>query len=337
MNNQESLLIKQFEHFNIAIYGTYEEPLFKAKDIGDLLGIKNIRDTISSFDPECKIKINVINTDVGNHSNTWFITEYGLYELIFISRKPIAKKFKVWVRKIIKEIRINSNKALQEQLQNKEKLLEYYREKVFEPIATDQTVYVMSTDKDNVYKIGETSSNAKKRKTQMQTNCVEDINILFEFKTCNSKVLENIIHNILEKYRYSGREHFRCNLDYIKLIINIVGKVFNTCKSTSQNISQKEIIEKIEMNIPIQHNLSSNQFLEIKEKQITQLSTVNNPITEIHKSIKEIKKIVSKNKKYKHIDFYDLELDDLNAPERLNKITNELFSLPPKKLIEELN
>ena len=242
------------------------------------------------------------------------------------SRKPIAEKFQDWVCEIVSEIRINSNKELQEQLQQQKKILEYYKEKVFEPIATDQTVYVMSTDKDNVYKIGETGTNAKKRRTQMQTNCVEDINILFEFKTCNSKVLENVVHNILEKYRYSGREHFRCNLEYIKMIINIVGKLFNTCKSTSQNISQKEIIEKIEMNIPIQN--INNTITEIKE--------INNPITEIHNSIKEIKKIVSKNnsnKKYKAKDFF---IDDLTETERLNKIADELF--PPKKiLIEELN
>ena len=39
--NQTQLLVQQFKHFNIEIYGTYEDPLFKAKDIGDLLEIRN--------------------------------------------------------------------------------------------------------------------------------------------------------------------------------------------------------------------------------------------------------------------------------------------------------
>jgi prophage antirepressor-like protein len=265
MDNKE-ILNKQFEHLNISIYGTYENPLFKAKDIGDLLEIKKITKTIENMDDECKIKINSPTGGVGtNNSDTWFLTEDGVYEVLFISKKPIAKKFKKWVRTLIKDIRQNSNKELQEQLQQQQKLLEYYKEKVYEPIVLDQTVYVMSTDKDNVYKIGETGSNAKKRKNQMQTNCVEDIDILFEFKTCNSKVLENIVHNILEKYRYSGREHFLCNLDYIKMIISIVGKVFNTCKSTSQNISHKEIIEKIEMNVQIKENSISKIKLNKKK------------------------------------------------------------------------
>ena len=97
--------------------GTYDEPLFKAKDIGDLLGIKNIRDTISNLDDYCKIKCNVGITDVDNMSNTWFLTEEGLYELLFISRKPIAKQFKIC---IIKEIRLRGKYDLQEQLKQKE-------------------------------------------------------------------------------------------------------------------------------------------------------------------------------------------------------------------------
>lgn len=46
---EESLLITQFKHFNIEIHGTYDAPLFKAKDIGDLLGMKNIRKVLQNF------------------------------------------------------------------------------------------------------------------------------------------------------------------------------------------------------------------------------------------------------------------------------------------------
>ena len=37
---ESNLLVKQFNDLNITVYGTYQEPLFKAKDIGDLLGLK---------------------------------------------------------------------------------------------------------------------------------------------------------------------------------------------------------------------------------------------------------------------------------------------------------
>ena len=43
---------KQFNGLNIQVYGTYDEPLFKAKDIGDLLEIKDIRTTLRDFDKD---------------------------------------------------------------------------------------------------------------------------------------------------------------------------------------------------------------------------------------------------------------------------------------------
>lgn len=249
---EESLLITQFKHFNIEIYGTYEQPLFKAKDIGDLLDIKKIRKTIENLDDECKIKINAPTGGVGNNnSDTWFLTEDGIYEVLFISKKPIAKEFKKWVRQIIKDIRINSNKQLHENNQQLQKQLEYYKEKTFEQTPLDQTIYVMSTDKDNVFKIGKTNQHTKSRKSQLQTACVEDINILYEFQTSNSKLLEELVHYSLHKYRsHSGREHFFCNLDFIKMTINICGKFINTIGSIYQSISKEELIQKLEINIP---------------------------------------------------------------------------------------
>ena len=47
--NANNLLVKTFNNLDIQIYGTFEEPLFKANDIGELLGIKNIKDTIKDF------------------------------------------------------------------------------------------------------------------------------------------------------------------------------------------------------------------------------------------------------------------------------------------------
>lgn len=48
MENQ-NIIVKQFEELNIEIHGTCDKPLFKAKDIGDLLGIKNIKDSMKTL------------------------------------------------------------------------------------------------------------------------------------------------------------------------------------------------------------------------------------------------------------------------------------------------
>ena len=54
-----------------------------------------------------------------------------------ISRKPIAKDFQKWVFYIIKEIRLNSNK----QLENKITELEYYKEPSYEELLLEDFVY----------------------------------------------------------------------------------------------------------------------------------------------------------------------------------------------------
>ena len=110
----DAISIKQFEEFQIPIYGTYEEPLFKAKDIGELLGIEQIRKTIQNLDEQ------------------WFVTEDGLYELLFISRKPIAKQFRLWIRNTLKEIRLTGKYESQKYLENESKsntLIEHYMDK----------------------------------------------------------------------------------------------------------------------------------------------------------------------------------------------------------------
>ena len=47
--DSNNIVIKQFGNLDILIYGTYEEPLFKAKDIGILLDIKDINSTIRDY------------------------------------------------------------------------------------------------------------------------------------------------------------------------------------------------------------------------------------------------------------------------------------------------
>jgi prophage antirepressor-like protein len=123
---------------------------------------KKIRKSIENLDDECKI-IKAAPTG-GGLQEQWFLTEDGLYELLFISRKPIAKQFKVWVRNIVKEIRLKGKYILEEQLKNKE--LEYkqlleakeselakYKKRTYEEIDKTGHVYVIGTDHGS-YKIG---------------------------------------------------------------------------------------------------------------------------------------------------------------------------------------
>ena len=125
---EPNLLVKQFQDLNINIYGTYEDPLFKAKDIGDLLGIDQIRKTIQNLDDDDKI-LQPGNSITGLKEQ-YFLTENGLYEVLFTSRKEIAKQFKKWVYQVIKEIRLKGKYDLEEKLQLKEQEKQQYQQQL---------------------------------------------------------------------------------------------------------------------------------------------------------------------------------------------------------------
>lgn len=72
------------------------EPWFVLKDICDALDLKNISDVASRLDEDGVGTTEVID-NLGRTQKTNIVTEAGLYEVIFMSRKPEAKAFKRWV------------------------------------------------------------------------------------------------------------------------------------------------------------------------------------------------------------------------------------------------
>lgn len=103
-----------FNDQKINIYGTIDKPLFMANEIGDLLGLTNIRKNLQSIPNEWKTLINVSENNsvtksyniisAGNPNKT-FITEQAVYKLVFRSNKPFADEFTNKVCEILKELR----------------------------------------------------------------------------------------------------------------------------------------------------------------------------------------------------------------------------------------
>jgi len=116
-------------HTEIIIKGTVTDPLFRASDVGVVLEISNIRTSIMDFDESEKV-VHSMNT-LGGTQDVTFLTEKGLYKVLFRSRKPIAQKFQNWVCEVIKEIRLKGiykmqteiNKAIEEKNEIREKTL----------------------------------------------------------------------------------------------------------------------------------------------------------------------------------------------------------------------
>lgn len=87
----------------LTVFGTVATPLFLAKEVAELLEHTNSRMMLQSVDNDEKVVNNVYT--LGGKQKCWFLTEYGLYEVLMQSRKPIAKEFKKGVKAILKEIR----------------------------------------------------------------------------------------------------------------------------------------------------------------------------------------------------------------------------------------
>jgi prophage antirepressor-like protein len=187
---------------NIMIKGTDEEPLFRASDIGNILGITNIHQNLTDFDSSQKVIC--LTYTLGGEQETTFLTEFGLYELIFRSRKPIAKQFKKWVCEVIKEIRIKGKYELHNQLKNKEEELKIKDKEI------NQTIIINFKNKHVVYlimigngiiKFGYTRD-IEQRIKDHKTEFGKDIIIKTVFETVYNREFELMIKEdpILKKY-----------------------------------------------------------------------------------------------------------------------------------------
>lgn len=84
----------------IDVWGSIDNPLFRANDVQSWLGLKNVSRAVANVDEDERL-----NLKLSRGGSMWFLTEEGVYELLMQSRKPIAKQFKKGVKKVLHEIR----------------------------------------------------------------------------------------------------------------------------------------------------------------------------------------------------------------------------------------
>lgn len=95
------------EKFNV--YGNINDPLFLAVDIAEMIEYDKDKthQMLNLVDDDEKLT-DTINRG-GQKREVWFVTEYGLYELLMQSRKPLAKRFKLAIKKALKQLRLGAN------------------------------------------------------------------------------------------------------------------------------------------------------------------------------------------------------------------------------------
>jgi len=318
-----SLLEKEDgESHHINIQGTVDDPLFQANQIGKILELKNIHDTIKDFSDDEKGLF--ISDTLGGKQETNFLTELGLYRLLGRSRKPIAATFQKWMVKTIKEIRITGMYQLKSENEVDRKIIEYNcslkNHRIFLNVFDDKNVVyifkLFSLEKDNfVIKIGHTD-NINERiqniSSSYHTNqpILLDVFEIYNNCNCEKQIRKN---EFIQKFRYStnvkkngeiSRETYLVNTEqyeeFIKIIIDIKKSYFLT---ESQSLKMKiELEEKRTETIRLQCEYGIKQKeLEIKQRELA--------IRQKELDL-EIKKIELENNKFTVIEHKSEKYDD---------------------------
>ena len=77
------------------VYGSFEDPLFLAKEVGDMLGLSRVRDSLVNMNDNFKVAGQT--RTAGGLQHTYFLKEPGLYWLLMRSNKTKAIEFQNWI------------------------------------------------------------------------------------------------------------------------------------------------------------------------------------------------------------------------------------------------
>ena len=283
-------------HTEIVIKGTVNEPLFRASDVGTVLDMSAIRSVIRDFDETEKV-VHTTHT-LGGSQQVTFLTEKGLYKVLFKSRKPIAEKFQNWLCEVIKEIRLNGVYDLQKQLLQvedqkakeyelkleKQKVIE--REKILlkEYATIGSIIYVIKVktfeNGQYIIKLGESRRGVKDRYNEHKSK-YEECLLLDCFAVNKSKDFESFLHNNenIRGNRVSNLKGHETELELFligkslsyKTLLDIIN---NNIKYFNSNDTNKIELENEQLKLMLEMKTTSNDNLLIQEliKTVKQMS-----------------------------------------------------------------
>ena len=221
IKTDNNCIVKAFENNPISIIeediNTKKLYFFKASDIGKVLGILNIRQSIQNYEEDERVVRKVYDPQ-GTLQDTIFLTSQGVYRLLYSSKKEIAKKFRKWAGNILDDIIFNESSELKRQLEEKEKLLikhkeqtELEKEALLEktllsqfPVNTQCIYYGKIDNKDtvggNLLKFG--NSNNLPERVKIHKKTYTNFRLINAIKVTNKIEIENCIkqHTVLKKH-----------------------------------------------------------------------------------------------------------------------------------------
>ena len=280
-------------HTEIVIKGTYDDPLFRASDIGEILEMANIRASIIDYD-DTERRVNTIDTSTGAKQVT-FLTEKGLYKVLFKSRKPIAAQFQNWVCEVIKELRLKGSYSLQQQLEQKnDEIIQNKQEHELNIIKTKELekerillekygnnsslIYIIKVKTLNkneyIIKIGESGTSLLAR-YKSHKSCYDECLLLDCFVVNNSRKFEQFIHSH-ENIRFNRVNYLQGHEKEVELFL--IGK--NLTYSILENIINTNMVtydngETERLKLEIERLKLENENLKLKQNIIITPDTEN--------------------------------------------------------------
>lgn len=108
----------QFKHCSLPVYGSLDEPLFKATDVAELLdyGSNNVWNLTNLCEEDEKLVLPAIVA--GQRRKVTFLTETGLYNIFAQSRKNIARAWRRVVHEELVALRRARGKNISEQFED---------------------------------------------------------------------------------------------------------------------------------------------------------------------------------------------------------------------------
>lgn len=261
----------------ITIIGTPEDPLFKANDIAELLDFSNIRVVLADFDESEK---RVCSTyTIRGYKDVNYLTEKGLYKVLFKSRKPIAVQFQNWVFEVIKEIRKNGSYTLQQQLEeieaenNQLKIQnQHLIDEVQRVTATDgqKVIYIYDTDarvplsnNKRTLKIGVTEHLQKRIKPYKQVTPYGRLIFHVECSFDNLRTAEQWLHGLLKPFRQMG-EVFEIELDIAKKWLTLVSNVITISNNLDHTEMEQQLSKMVDLsNTVLEKNVGKAAYAEV--------------------------------------------------------------------------
>lgn len=220
-------------------FGTWEVPLIDPYEAAAVLELANVRKSVQDFTEDQKVIV-TSSDSIGRSYQKVFLKIKGLYRLIGRSRKPYAIEFQEWIYDILEEIRMTGKFELEKQQliylrtlaakdaelavlkktqERDERVKKREKDRESSRNAAGQHLYIYLDDR-KYHKVGMTKQTINKRLSDQKTS-LPDLILLATYNVVNCKLIENVVHFILEPYRVSPiPEFFDTDLSYIQGVID---------------------------------------------------------------------------------------------------------------------